>query len=41
MWCPHGCLIHFMDVCIREKKAKVGNIDARLKIIGMGWAVVI
>ena len=25
---------------MREKKAKVGNLGARLKINGMGWAMV-
>ena len=25
---------------MREMKTKVGNVDARLKINGMGWAVV-
>ena len=30
----------FMDGCRREMKAKVGNVDARLKMYGMGWVVV-
>ena len=30
----------FVDGCMREMNAKVGNVDARLKINGMGWAVV-
>ena len=30
----------FMDGCMREMKAKVGNIGARLKMNGNGWAVV-
>ena len=29
-----------MDGCTREMKPKVGNVDARLKINGMGWPVV-
>ena len=30
----------FMDGCMREKKAKLGNVGARLKINGMCWVVV-
>ena len=30
----------FMDGCIREMKAKVGNVGARLKVNGVGWSVV-
>ncbi len=29
----------FMDGCIREMKAKVGNISARLKLNGVTWSV--
>ena len=31
----------FMDGCMREMKAQVGNVDARLKINVDGWAVVV
>ncbi len=30
----------FMDGCMREMKAKVGNVDARLKVNGVDWSVV-
>ena len=30
----------FMDGCMRKMKAKVGNVDARLEMNGMGWTVV-
>ena len=30
----------FMESCMREMKAKVGNIGARLKLNEKGWAVV-
>ena len=30
----------FMDGYMREMKAKMGNVGARLKMNGMGWAVV-
>ena len=30
----------FMDWCMREMNAKVGNVGTRLKLNGMGWAVV-
>ncbi len=29
----------FMDGCIREMKAKVGKLGARLKLNGVDWAV--
>ncbi len=31
--------IIFMDGCMREMKAKVGNIGARLKLNGVTWSV--
>ena len=30
----------FIDRCMREMKAKLGNVDAILKMQGMKWAVV-
>ena len=30
----------FMDGCMRSMEAKVGNVVARLKMNGMGWAMV-
>ncbi len=30
----------FMDGCIREIKVNLGNINARLKVNGVGWSEV-
>ena len=30
----------FKDDCIREMRAKVGNVDVRFRLNGVGWAVV-
>ncbi len=30
----------FMDGCMREMKAKVGNVGAGLKVHGVGWSKV-
>ena len=30
----------FMDGCMREMKAYVGNVGERLKMNGIGWAMV-
>ncbi len=30
----------FIDGCMREMRAKVGNVDARLRVSEVGWSVV-
>ncbi len=39
-----GCVMSpwfniFIDGCMREVKAKVGRIGARMKLNGVGWSV--